>query len=129
METKIYLDTHVLMWVFMGLEKNLSVTASKIINTTKHLLVSPMSLLELDLLHELKKISQPSSVIIEELRPILDLEICSLPFHQITKTASKLSWTRDPFDRLITANAGLLDAPLITKDRTILKNYKKAIWK
>ena len=40
----------------------------------------------------------------------------------------KETWTPDPFDRLIVAQARLLDASLITKDELIHKHYKKAIW-
>ena len=39
-----------------------------------------------------------------------------------------LSWTRDPFDRLLVATAELHEAPLITKDRTILENFAGAVW-
>ncbi|MBW8060344.1 MAG: type II toxin-antitoxin system VapC family toxin [Solirubrobacterales bacterium] len=39
-----------------------------------------------------------------------------------------LSWTHDPFDRLIAAHAIVADAPLITADRTILAHLPLAIW-
>lgn len=42
--------------------------------------------------------------------------------------ALKESWTRDPFDRLIVANAKAAGAPLITKDERIRKHYRRAIW-
>ncbi len=38
------------------------------------------------------------------------------------------SWTRDPFDRIITAQASLNEALLITKDGSIRKNYARAVW-
>jgi PIN domain nuclease of toxin-antitoxin system len=37
-------------------------------------------------------------------------------------------WVRDPFDRLIVAQASANDAPLITKDEKIRRHYKRAIW-
>jgi PIN domain nuclease of toxin-antitoxin system len=39
-----------------------------------------------------------------------------------------LSWTRDPFDRLVVSQAALADSILITRDRLILEHYPKAVW-
>ena len=39
-----------------------------------------------------------------------------------------MKWTRDPFDRLITAQAALDDSPLLTKDDTIHTYYPEAVW-
>jgi PIN domain nuclease of toxin-antitoxin system len=44
------------------------------------------------------------------------------------QAAAGLSWTRDPFDRLIAAHAILADATLLTADRTILANLPQAAW-
>jgi PIN domain nuclease of toxin-antitoxin system len=41
---------------------------------------------------------------------------------------STFAWTRDPFDRLIVANAMADGAPLITADETILANFRDAVW-
>jgi acetylornithine deacetylase/succinyl-diaminopimelate desuccinylase-like protein len=38
------------------------------------------------------------------------------------------AWTRDPFDRLIVANAMADGATLITADRVILRHFDQAIW-
>jgi PIN domain nuclease of toxin-antitoxin system len=40
----------------------------------------------------------------------------------------RVQWTRDPFDRLIVAQALLHDAPLITKDEHIRRHYAGALW-
>jgi PIN domain nuclease of toxin-antitoxin system len=44
------------------------------------------------------------------------------------QAAADLSWTRDPFDRLISAHAIVANAPLITADETIRANLSLAIW-
>jgi len=44
------------------------------------------------------------------------------------QAANGLSWTRDPFDRMIAAQAIVADAPLVTADRTILGNLPLATW-
>ncbi len=46
----------------------------------------------------------------------------------VTQAAAPLSWTRDPFDRLIAAHAIVANAPLVTADRTIRENLPLAIW-
>ena len=39
-----------------------------------------------------------------------------------------MKWTRDTFDRLITAAAAVKGEILITQDKSILKNYPFALW-
>ncbi len=58
----------------------------------------------------------------------LGLGVCALPFERVVETAQRQAWTRDPFDRLIVAQASLAAAPLLTKDRTIREHYAKAAW-
>ena len=38
------------------------------------------------------------------------------------------SWTGDPFDRIIVAQAALRRASLITKDADIRAHYDRALW-
>jgi PIN domain nuclease of toxin-antitoxin system len=40
----------------------------------------------------------------------------------------KEKWVRDPFDRLIVANAKAAGAPLVTRDERIHKHYSSALW-
>ena len=48
---------------------------------------------------------------------------------ELTYNALTISWTRDPFDLLISAEVhSKKKHTLITRDRTILKNLKEAIW-
>jgi PIN domain nuclease of toxin-antitoxin system len=46
----------------------------------------------------------------------------------VIDAAVQMKWTRDPFDRLITAQAAVYKNILLTKDETIRKNYLKALW-
>jgi PIN domain nuclease of toxin-antitoxin system len=47
--------------------------------------------------------------IILNLSDLIGLRICDKHFNTIVKGAFALSWTRDPFDRIIVANAALND--------------------
>jgi PIN domain nuclease of toxin-antitoxin system len=40
----------------------------------------------------------------------------------------EISWTRDPFDRIIVANASLENSILVSKDQSILGHYPFARW-
>ncbi len=46
----------------------------------------------------------------------------------VVERAMTLSWTRDPFDRVIVATADLHGAPLLTRDERIRENYPAAVW-
>jgi PIN domain nuclease of toxin-antitoxin system len=92
------------------------------------LFISPAVLLELELLHEIRRLTRSGEAIVGSLSKEIGLSVCQLPFASVVQDALRQKWTRDPFDRLIVAHASANDAPLITKDRTILSNYKHAIW-
>ncbi len=123
----IYLDTHVLVWLAAG---ELQLFNRSILDrlNSERLMVSPMCLLELEYLYETKRIKQNADAIIAELKGKLELEICPQSFENIIMFSLRETWTRDPFDRIITAQARLENAVLVTKDRSIQKHFKKAIW-
>ena len=123
----IYLDTHVLVWLAAG---ELQLFNRSILDrlNSERLMVSPMCLLELEYLYETKRIKQNADAIIGELKGKLELEICPQSFENIIMFSLRETWTRDPFDRIITAQARLENDVLVTKDRSIQKHFKKAIW-
>jgi len=40
----------------------------------------------------------------------------------------KIDWSRDVFDRMLTAEASATESKLITADEPIQANFKQAIW-
>ena len=62
------------------------------------------------------------------LRRDFDVAVCKLPLHRVIAAAFELSWSPDPFDRLIVAQTIAGGGKLITKDRRIHKNFDRAIW-
>ncbi|MCW5891362.1 MAG: PIN domain-containing protein [bacterium] len=92
------------------------------------LLVSPMVLLELQYLYEVKRTTQPARAVLGALREEIGIRVCDAPWANVVALATGLAWTRDPFDRLIVAHAMLREAALVTKDRQIHTRYKRAIW-
>jgi PIN domain nuclease of toxin-antitoxin system len=82
----------------------------------------------LELLYEIGRFRDPARKALEILGRDLGLEICPITYTQVAQEALGVKWTRDPFDRMIVAHAGISSAPLVTKNRTIRAHYRRAIW-
>ncbi len=124
----VYLDTHVVVWLFSGEIQKLSDKAVKLIEESE-LLVSPMVVLELELLYEVGRLNYQHEEILSSLSESIDLKVRDISFASVAKEAVRVNWTRDPFDRLIVANA-MHDhnSLLLTRDKKILNNYDRAVW-
>lgn len=90
--------------------------------------VSPLVELELAYMHEIGRARDPAPMMLAALRQSIDLEMADISLAELTRAATDITWTRDPFDRMIAAQAIVADAPLITADRTILANLPLATW-
>ncbi|MGV0108064.1 PIN domain nuclease, a component of toxin-antitoxin system [Nostoc sp. DSM 114160] len=124
----IYLDTHVVAWLYAGLTDKLTDIAKTLINDND-VYISPIVRLELQYLYEIKLLKDEPDVIISNLSQQIGLKICNQNFNNIISTSLTITWTRDPFDRIITANALLNNNILLSKDENILNNYLYAKWR
>ncbi|MGI8992599.1 MAG: type II toxin-antitoxin system VapC family toxin [Bryobacteraceae bacterium] len=124
----LYLDTQVAVWLFQGDTGRLTATAIARLEEAQ-LLVSPMVVLELEYLFELKRILLRPQDLLFKLEAQIGVTVCDFPFPAIVATAIGETWTRDPFDRLIVAHAKANSrAALLSSDQAIRKNYSEAIW-
>jgi len=123
----IFLDAHVVVWLYAGLSDKLSTKATTLINNND-LYISQMVRLELQTLFEIERITVPADTIIKELQHSLGLTVHDMPADKVFTQALSQNWTRDVFDRLITAEAASLKYPLVSKDKMILANYDLAVW-
>lgn len=123
-----YLDTHVVLWLYAQKGKGLSDKACQLIEESTSVLISPMVLLELDFLHEIGRIRVGSDLIYHYLEQKIGLKACEKPFLDVIHLATQQTWTRDPFDRIIIAQAAIDLNILITKDSTIHQHYSKSAW-
>jgi PIN domain nuclease of toxin-antitoxin system len=123
----IHLDTHLVAWLY---EARVALIPSAVAQLLEQndLFVSPMVELELEYLFEIGRANVRSHVVIDDLSGRLGLGKSRAPFSSIVAHARGLSWTRDPFDRIIVANAMADEATLLTRDRTILDHYAAARW-
>lgn len=123
-----YLDTHIVAWLFGGHLRKLSREAAREIDKADTLLISPVVELELAYLHRRERLKEDPATILGSLRARIGLNLCDLPFAMVSHEAVALTWTEDPFDRLITAQAAATRSRLVTSDTTILTHYLHAIW-
>ncbi len=123
----IYIDTHVVVWLYAGFVEKLSEQARELINQ-ELISISPAVRLELQYLYEIERLKVEAGIIVSDLSNRIGLKMCDKNFDAIISKAMELNWTRDPFDRIITANAALNNNILLTKDNRILENYPKSRW-
>jgi PIN domain nuclease of toxin-antitoxin system len=127
---RLLLDTHTLLW-FALTDPQLSGTAtSLIIDPDNEKLVSPASYWEIAIKISIKKyaLSKPYEIFIDEaidkngfgylhIEPKHTAALTTLPFHH-----------KDPFDRLLIAQAIIEGIPIISGD-TVLDSYPvKRLW-
>jgi len=123
----IYLDTHAVIWLYSGNKKLFSKKAIELIEN-QSLVISPLVVLEIHYMNEIGRVNPKSKEIISHLAETCNLSICRKKYEDICLKAITFDFTRDPFDRLITAQAALNENLILTKDKSILQNYHGAVW-
>ncbi len=112
----ILLDTHAVIWIAQGHRRG------RPLERFARLYISPASLLEIQFLLEIGRLrfrsGQSAAALGDDDRWRLD-EPPSVKWFAI---ASELTWTRDPFDRLLGAHARLRGWKLATADDVIAAN-------
>jgi PIN domain nuclease of toxin-antitoxin system len=111
----ILLDTHAMIWLDQAHPR-----AAALLRSGRRLYISPATLLELQFLEEAGRLRLPKrdaqAVAVDD-RWTLD----DPPAASWFSAALDLSWTRDPFDRLLAAHARLRGWRLATADDHLLK--------
>ena len=116
---KFLLDTHTLLWAVSD-EKKLSAEARKCIGYSANLVfVSLVSLWELRLKESLKKIKLPTDFY-KSLMPA-GYEILPLTLAHIETFGYLPLYHRDPFDRMLVAQAQVEQLILVTRDSELEK--------
>ena len=84
--------------------------------------------MELETLFEARKLGSEPEHLLSILEREHALTRSEARFDTVIGAARTFAWTRDPFDRLIVANAMADGVRLVTADETILTNFKDAVW-
>jgi PIN domain nuclease of toxin-antitoxin system len=123
----IHLDTHVVVWLAGAQQTRLPAPARSVL-AGDQLAASPIVRLELAYLGEVGRVTKTAGEILERLTPALALSAGAASFEEVVRHAEPLSWTRDPFDRLICGHAAADGAWLLTADRYVRASFSAAWW-
>ncbi len=91
-----HLDTQVVVWLAAGETEKLSPTAAEAIRKSG-LAISPMVLLELQYLYEIKRILKEPLALLNDIDTQIGLKVQDASFAGVLHTALFETWTHDPF--------------------------------
>jgi len=123
----IHLDTHVVAWLFAGEVERMPAAVRRHLER-ESLAISPMVELELQYLFEIRRTTQPGALVVRDLASRIGLTLADSSFSRVVDSAAQLTWTRDPFDRLIVGHALADGVRLLTRDDVIRKHCRAALW-
>jgi len=122
----VHIDTHVAVWLAAGEKRRLRPVQALLRRST--LFMSPVVLLEMEVLREIGRIRAPVADILDILTEDHGIEEAAGDLRTVVQQARLLGWTKDPFDRLLVAHALANGALLLTADETIRAHCTQARW-
>ena len=117
---RVLLDTHFLIWILTGAER---LRDYAWLDEHRPWVISPVTLLELQFLAESGRVDLRAAELTERLRSDARFVVDDPPLGPLVRHALPLSWTRDPFDRLLAAHSAARRMPLCTADRALLAHH------
>jgi len=124
---KAFLDTHAVIFLWEGRTEVFGAGSRELLEQSV-LLVSPLVRLEMGFLREVGKLKVEPDQILGSVTSDYGAILTDDSLEALIPLAMPLSWTRDPFDRLLVATALLHQAPLVTRDSRIHEHFRGAVW-
>lgn len=120
--TRLLLDTHALLWALVAPDHLPGPVAASVADPRTDLLVSAASAWEIATKHRLGKLDQATAVVSGYPDHLARLRATELPItSHHASIAGGLRWDhRDPFDRMIVAQAMTESLTVVTADRVLL---------
>jgi PIN domain nuclease of toxin-antitoxin system len=118
------LDTHFVIWITSNRRR---LRTFPWLAAYEPWIVSPISLLEIQFLTETGRMKSQAVQLAEAIMSDSRFSVDEVSFVAVVQKSLELGWTRDPFDRLITAHSLVRRIPLCSVDEIILKNHKLVI--
>jgi PIN domain nuclease of toxin-antitoxin system len=117
----VLLDTHFLVWLTLASKR---LAEFPWLNRYRPWGISPVSLLEIQYLAEIGKLSvnnpKFTQTVMNDPRFVVD----DIGIETLVSQALTLTWTRDPFDRLLAAHSMARRVPLCTTDRVMRSHHR-----
>jgi PIN domain nuclease of toxin-antitoxin system len=130
MKPRFLIDTHVLLWWFFG-DQRLSKKAGETIRSPGHeILVSSASAWEISTKFRLGKLPH-AAVVIQQFPSLLKkgrMEVLAISVDHALEAGGLPGPHRDPFDRMLIAQACLEDIPLVSSDPIFSSYPVSIIW-
>lgn len=123
----ILVDTHILIWLHQGPARQLTPAVLARLRR-EQLGFSPFSRLEMQYLHEIGRLRPLPQDLIDHVAGRLALFEVDVSASAVCNAAAQISWTRDPFDRLLAAHATAQGLTLVTKDEAMRQHLSLAWW-
>ena len=124
---RLLLDTHLVVWWMSGEASRISARALKSLGSeATEPVVSAVTIWEAAIKRELGKLDVPG-----DLLPQLEgagVELLAVTPRHADRVASLPLHHRDPFDRLLVAQAMLEGLPLVTDDETVRRYDVEVVW-
>jgi PIN domain nuclease of toxin-antitoxin system len=121
------LDTHAAIFLWEGRAEIFGAGSRELLEQSV-LLVSPLVRLEMGFLKEVGKLKTEPDQILGSLTADYGAVLTDDSLEALIPLAMSLSWTRDPFDRLLVATALLHQTPFVTRDSRIHEHFPGAVW-
>lgn len=114
------LDTHFLLWIVLRVPR---IDAFPWLERYRPWGVSPASFLEIQFLAEVGRLEVRQPGFMEAVSRDPRFVVDEVPLTALIAHALPLSWTRDPFDRLLAAHSTARRVPLCTLDRQVRREH------
>jgi len=127
---KVLIDTHTMIWLD-GVPSMLSTVAAAIcVDPNNELIISMVSLWEIQIKLQLGKLTLHSTLegIVERQFMQNRARLVSIEFEHVLELAKLPALHRDPFDRMLIAQARVEQAVLLTKDAQLAQYPIQTIW-
>jgi PIN domain nuclease of toxin-antitoxin system len=120
--SRLLLDTHALLWVLLAPERIPPATLAQVRDSRTELVVSAASAWEIATKHRLGKLAGASALLLSYPGHLQRLRAGELPITGVhALNAGALPWEhRDPFDRMIVAQAMAEAIPVVTADEALV---------
>ena len=117
----VLLDTHFLLWTVLGADR---LRDFPWLDAYRPWGISPVSFLEIQFLAEVGRLEVRQPGLFRAVAADPRFVIDEVPLVALVEKALPLSWTRDPFDRLLAAHSEARRVPLCSLDRGIQARHR-----